>query len=158
MNFREYVEKHQNLMTEASPTVNDLIDNFRKVFPYSKDGNVKVKHFSVEGEDTEDMNATGSVSSEEHPDETYVCKAEFHRDNTDLPFTLKSAGKVSCTCNAYRYNLSHPNAKNGVQTKPIPGYSSIPNKIRNPEKNSGVCKHLFAFLHFLYNKGIIRNN
>lgn len=158
MNFKEYVEQFENVLVENTPTVNDLINNFRKVFPYSRDGNVNVKHFSVTGEDSEDLVAKGNVSSEENPGQSYVCTAEFHRENTELPFSLKNIGKVSCTCNAYRYNLSHPNAKNTVQSKPIPGYASIPNREHNPEKNVGVCKHLFSFLHFLYNKGIIRNN
>ncbi len=158
MNFKEYVEQQENLITESTPTVSDLINNFRKVFPYSKDSSVNVKHFSVTGEDTQDLSTKGQVSSEENPGHTYLCTAEFHREDTEIPFSLQNIGKVSCSCNAYRYNLSHPNTKNTVQSKPIPGYANIPNRVHNPDKNTGVCKHLFSFLHYLYNKGIIRNN
>ena len=157
MNFAEYVKLQKGMLTEASPTLGDLVDNFRKVFPYSHDSKVSVKNFSVTGEDTEDMTAKGSVTSEENGGDTYLCVAEFHRDDTGVPFSLDNVGKVSCACNAYRYNLSHPNTKSDVQATPIPGYASISNSQRNPDKNTGVCKHLFAFLHFLYNKGIIRN-
>ena len=114
--------------------------------------------FNIKGEDTDTLEATGTVSSESNPGESYVCMAKFNREDNELPFSLQNMCKVSCDCDAYRYNLSHPNTKNSSQAEPIPGYASIANKVRNPDKNVGVCKHLYAFLHFLYEKGIIRNN
>lgn len=156
MNFKDYVNKHLDLLNEAKGI--DLINNFKKVFPFSKENNLTVKHFNIKGEDTDTLEATGTVSSESNPGESYVCIAKFNREDNELPFSLQNMCKVSCDCDAYRYNLSHPNTKNSSQAEPIPGYASIANKVRNPDKNIGVCKHLYAFLHFLYEKGIIRNN
>lgn len=157
LNFKTYYEKETSVLNEDL-SINDLITNYRKVFPYSDENKVNVTHWVVDGKDTNDMMAKGTVSSEEHPGERYNCIANFHREDTEKPFAMSDIGKVSCSCRAYRYNLSHPNTKNKAQSEPAPGYASIPNRIRNPQKNSGVCKHLFAFLHFLYNKGLIRNN
>lgn len=156
MNFKDYVNKHLDLLNEVKGI--DLINNFKKVFPFSKESNLTVKHFNIKGEDTDTLEATGTVSSESDPGKSYVCMAKFHREDNELPFSLQNMCKVSCDCDAYRYNLSHPNTKNSSQAEPIPGYASIANTIRNPDKNVGVCKHLYAFLHFLYEKGIIRNN
>ena len=35
MNFKNYIEKETAILTEAGQTINDLINNYRKVFPYS---------------------------------------------------------------------------------------------------------------------------
>ena len=159
MNFREYLESltKRSEINEAQMNLQNLVDNFRKVFPYS-DKEARVLNFRVDGKDTEDMRCTGIVASESDPGKRYEVTAEFHRDSVDNPFSIKNIGKVNCTCRAYRYNVSHPNRKNTVQAEPIQGYSSIPNRIRNPKKESTVCKHLYSFLIFLYNKNIIRNN
>jgi len=157
MNFKNYIEKETAILTEAGQTINDLINNYRKVFPYSDENKIKIKHFKIEGENTEDMTVQGQVNSEEEPNKSYICTAQFHRDNTELPFKMDDIGKVTCNCNAYRYNLSHPNTKNSAQVAPIPSWASIANKEHNPKKYTGVCKHLFSFLHFLYTKGLIRN-
>lgn len=159
MNFKEYINElsFMSALNESQLTLQDLVDNFRKVFPYS-DKEAKVIHYKTIGEDTNDMKCIGQVASEENPGKHYEVTALFHRDNIELPFSIKNLGKVNCTCNAYRYNISHPNKNTQNQSEPIPPYSSIPNKERNPHKESSVCKHLYSFLIFLYNKHIIRNN
>lgn len=157
MTFKYYFDTETKILNEEL-SISDLINNYRKVFPYSDENKVRIVHWKVDGKDTQDMVATGAISSEDNPGKTYNCVVNFHREDLEKPFNMADIGKVSCTCNAYRYNLSHPNTKNNAQTKPIPGYASIPNRIHNPSKNSSVCKHLFTFLHFLYNKGLIRNN
>ena len=156
MNFRDYVNEQSSLLNEVKAV--ELTKNFNKVFPYSNDNNINIKHFYIKGQDTDTLEATGAVSSESDPKKAYVCKVKLHRDDTKLPFSMENLCKVSCKCNAYRYNLSYPNTKNTSQVEPIPGYASISNSVRNPDKNVGVCKHLFAFLKFLRDKGIIRNN
>ena len=155
-------KNYANLITEGilvceQYTLQELIDNFRKVFPYAK-ADCNIQHFRKEGDDTTDMTCYGQVQSETNPGRHYDVVVSFHRDDTEIPFTIKNIGKVNCTCNAYRYNTSHPNTKNSNQQEPIPNYAHIPNKERNPGRHSTICKHLYSFLLFLYNKGIIRNN
>lgn len=159
MNFGEYIESltPPKQVNESQITLQDLVDNFRKVFPYS-DKESHVINYHVDGKDTTDMKCKGLVASETDPSKHYEVMAEFHRDSEEVPFSIMNIGKVNCTCRAYRYNVSHPNRKNSVQSAPIPGFSSIPNRIRNPRRESTVCKHLYAFLIYLYNKGIIKNN
>ncbi len=142
---------------EQDLSLQDLVDNFRKVFPYVK-ADCRVQHFKVDGEDSNLMTCKGQVQSNTEPARHYEVTVEFYRDDLDIPFSITNIGKVNCTCNAYRYNLSHPNSKSNVQTKPRPAWSGIPNTERNPEKTPTVCKHLYSFLLFLYNKNIIRNN
>jgi hypothetical protein len=142
---------------EQDLSLQDLVDNFRKVFPYAK-ADCNVQHFKVDGKDGKQMICKGQVQSDTHPNEHYEVTVEFYRDDIDIPFSVTNIGKVNCTCDAYRYNLSHPNSKNNVQTKPKQSGSGIPNSERNPDKVPSVCKHLYTFLLFLYNKGIIRNN
>lgn len=158
MNFRQYMDRIQGRhINETVTSLQDMLDNFRKVFPYS-DKEAHVANFKIEGKDTEDMKCTGIIISESDPSKKYTVTATFHRDDLELPFSIHNIGKVNCSCNAYRYNVSHPNMKNTTQADPIPGFSHIPNKIRNPKKESTVCKHLYSFLIFLYNKGLIKNN
>ena len=134
-----------------------MLDNYRKVFPYS-DKEARVLNYKVEGQDTQDMTCKGLVASESEPNKKYEVTVNFHRDDTENPFSIKNIGKVNCSCNAYRYNVSHPNRLKDAQSEPIPGFSSIPNRVRNPKKESSVCKHLYSFLIFLYNKHLIKNN
>ena len=158
MNFSEYMACLQGRRIDEEVTsLQDMVDNFRKVFPYS-DKEARVANFHVEGKDTEEMKCTGIVISESDPSKRYTASVTFHRDDLEQPFSIMNIGKVNCTCNAYRYNVSHPNFKNTSQMEPIPGFSHIPNKVRNPKKESTVCKHLYSFLIFLYNKGLIKNN
>lgn len=158
MNFKEYLDRlKQRNINEAQMDLQSMLDNYRKVFPYS-DKEAKVINYRIEGQDTQDMTCKGLVASESEPGKKYEITVNFHRDDTENPFSIKNIGKVNCTCNAYRYNVSHPNRKNDTQSEPIPGFSSIPNKVRNPKMNSSVCKHLYSFLIFLYNKHLIKNN
>ena len=158
MNFSEYMACLQGRRIDEEVTsLQDMVDNFRKVFPYS-DKEARVANFHVEGKDTEEMKCTGIVISESDPSKRYTASVTFHRDDLEQPFSIMNIGKVNCTCNAYRYNTSHPNTKNSNQQEPIPNYAHIPNRERNPDRHSTVCKHLYSFLLFLYNKGIIRNN
>ena len=48
MNFKDYVNKHLDLLNETKGI--DLINNFKKVFPFSKENNLTVKHFNIKGE------------------------------------------------------------------------------------------------------------
>ncbi len=162
MKFSDYITMHAkyNILSEQEKTLQDLIDNFRNVFPYSKK-DLNIKHFRLENDpknpECTDFTAIGMVASESKPGVSYEVKATFHRDDTSLPFNIHNIGKVSCDCNAYRYNISHPNKQNNVQVEPIPSYASISNRVHNPDKIPSVCKHVYSFLIFLYNKGIIRN-
>lgn len=158
MNFKEYMNMIEGRrVDEATMSLQDMLDNFRKVFPYS-DKEAHVSNFHVDGKDKDTMKCTGIVISESDPSKRYQVTAMFHRDDIEQPFSIHNIGKVNCTCNAYRYNISHPNFKNTTQAEPIQGFSHIPNKVRNPKKESTVCKHLYSFLIFLYNKGLIKNN
>ena len=53
MNFKDYVNKHLDLLNETKGI--DLINNFKKVFPFSKENNLTVKHFNIKGEDTDTL-------------------------------------------------------------------------------------------------------
>lgn len=64
-------------------------------------------------------------------------------------------GKVNCTCNAFRYNVAYPDAKYNVLGGVVKSHNRIPNKIRNSKQIPTVCKHVYSFLHFLYNKNIL---
>lgn len=155
--FRKYTNLVVDGRLDEQVSLQELIDNFREVFPYAK-ADCKIQHFRKEGEDTNDMICYGQVQSHRDKPAFYTVTVKFHRDDTELPFTIKNLGKVDCTCNAYRYNLIHPNKVNGNQAEPIPSYASISNTVRNPDKVPSVCKHLYAFLLFLHNEGIIRND
>jgi len=160
MKYKSF-KKYTNLLVDGrldeQYTLQDLIDNFRDVFPYAN-ADCNIQHFRKEGEDTNDMTCYGQVQSKSDTTKHYDVVVSFHRDDTEIPFTIKNIGKVNCNCNAYRYNLSHPNKQSGNQKEPIPAFAGIPNRIRNTGKTASVCKHLYSFLLFLYDKGIIRNN
>ena len=154
LNFKQYIT---NLLVEKQHTLQELLDNFRKIFPYS-DKDLSVISYKCEGKDELDMICTGIIQSEFEEFKKYKVTVKFHRDTTDIPFTIKNIGEVFCECNAFRYNIAYPD----VQSKNFFGqpqnYNRIPNRERNPAKISSVCKHLYSFLIYLYNKGLIKNN
>ena len=72
--------------------------------------------------------------------------------------SVKNIGEVFCDCNAFRYNTAYPDIQAKTFFGQPQGYNRIPNKIRNPAKIPTVCKHLYSFLIYLYNKNLIKNN
>lgn len=146
INFKKYVQ--QQLNEAESPSLHQLIDNFGKVFPYSKE-DLPIVQSKVDGFDGTDMKVTGQVKSEDGS-ETYGVIAEFHRDSPDTLWSIEMVGKVNCTCPAFRYNVGYPDAKNGVLAGTPDSSNKIPNKIRNPKQIPSVCKHLYSFLHKFY--------
>ena len=151
MNFTQYM---QTLTEDKRPTLKNLIDNFGKVFPYSEK-DLPVINWRVEGKDGNDMTAKGLVKSESGQG-SYNVLVEFHRDDLDTPWTVYSVGKVNCTCNAFRFNTAYPDVKNDVLAGIPKSYNRIPNKMLNPKQIPSVCKHVYSFLHFLYNKKVIQ--
>lgn len=162
MNFKEYITSltnyviQENNLNESELSLQDLVDNFRKVFPYSK-ADHNITSYKIIGKDTEDMVCTGVVKSSDN-DKSYNVSVKFHRDNTEKPFSIMNIGEVNCSCNAFRYNTAYPDVQNNVFFGQPKSNNRIPNKVRNPQKVPTVCKHLYSFLIYLYNKGIIRNN
>lgn len=161
MNFKDYVDNLTKYvittrgLNESNLSLQDLIDNFRKVFPYSKADN-NVLSYKIEGKDTEDMICTGKVASSNS--DAYTVSVKFHRNDTQKPFSIMNIGEVNCSCNAFRYNTAYPDIQNKVFHGQPKSNNMIPNTVRNPQKVPSVCKHLYSFLIYLYNKGIIRNN
>ena len=154
INFKNYISE----LNEAQMmTIQDLLNNFRKVFPYS-DKDLSVITYHVDGKDTEDMVCTGVVQSEFEEFGKYKVTVKFHRDDIEQPFSVKNIGEVFCECKAFRYNTAYPDVQSKTFFGQIQGYNRIPNKVRNPEKTPSVCKHLYSFLIYLYNKGLIKNN
>lgn len=153
--FKNYIF---NQLNEAEQlTLQELLNNFQKVFPYS-DKDLSVISYHVDGKDTTDMKCTGVMQSEFEQFKKYKVTVEFHRDDIDIPFSIKNIGKVFCECNAFRYNNAYPDVQSNNFAGIPQGYNRIANKIRNPEKIPTVCKHLYSFLIYLYNKNIIKNN
>ena len=150
MNLLEYLE---SLNESNQPTLKNLIDNYRKVFPYSEK-DLTVVNWHIDGKDTTDAKIKGLVKSESNQG-TYNVLVELHRDNVETPWMLSMVGKVNCTCNAFRYNLAYPDGKNKVLAGVPKSYNHIPNKIRNSKQIPSVCKHIYSFLHFLYNKKVL---
>lgn len=154
LNFKQYMT---NVISESQLTLQDLLDNFRKVFPYS-DKDLSVISYKCDGKDDLDMICTGTIQSEYEEFKKYKVTVKFHRDSTDVPFTIKNIGEVFCDCNAFRYNTAYPDVQSKTFFGQPQGYNRIPNKQRNPAKVPTVCKHLYSFLIYLYNKNIIKNN
>lgn len=155
LNFSTYIASQLNEAEQK--TLSDLLNNFQKVFPYS-DKDLSVISYHVDGKDTNDMVCTGVIQSEFEEFGKYKVKVEFHRDDLEKPFSVKNVGKVFCECKAFRYNTAFPDVQSDNFAGQIQGYNRIPNRVRNPEKTPSVCKHLYSFLIYLYNKGIIKNN
>lgn len=154
LNFKQYIS---NLLNEQTYTIQNLLDNFRKVFPYS-DKDLGIINYKCEGKDDYDMVCTGVIQSEYEQFKKYKVTVKFHRDQLDRPFTVKNIGEVFCECNAFRYNTAFPDVQSkNFYGQPKPN-NRIPNRVRNPAKISSVCKHLYSFLIYLYNKNIIKNN
>ena len=158
MNLLEYLES-LNLNEANQPTLKDLIDQFDKVFPYSEK-DLRVINYHIDGKDSNDARIIGTVAASvdtEDPDnpKEYKVLVELHRDNLETPWMLSMVGKVNCYCPAFRYNLAYPDAKNNVLGGKIMSYNRIPNKIRNGKQIPSICKHLYAFLHYLYNKKVL---
>ena len=75
INFKNYISE----LNEAQMmTIQDLLNNFRKVFPYS-DKDLSVITYHVDGKDTEDMVCTGVVQSEFEEFGKYKVTVKFHR-------------------------------------------------------------------------------
>ena len=155
LNFSKYIDSQLNEAEQK--TIGDLLNNFQKVFPYS-DKDLGVLSYHVDGKDTEDMVCTGVMQSEFEEFKKYKVRVEFHRDDIEKPFSIKNIGKVFCECRAFRYNTAYPDVQSDNFAGQPQGYNHIPNKIRNPDKTPTVCKHLYSFLIYLYNKNLIKNN
>lgn len=154
LNFKQYIS---NLLVEQTYTLQDLLNNFQKVFPYS-DKDLGIISYKCEGKDEQDMTCTGVIQSEFEEFKKYKVTVKFHRDSLDKPFSVKNIGEVFCDCNAFRYNTAYPDIQAKTFFGQPQGYNRIPNKIRNPAKIPTVCKHLYSFLIYLYNKNLIKNN
>ena len=152
MNLLEYLET-LSLNEANQPTLKNLIDNYRKVFPYS-DKDIQVVNWHIDGKDKQDTVIKGLVKSQSG-NGSYNVIVELHRDNLETPLMFSLVGKVNCTCNAFRYNVAYPDAKYNVLGGVVKSYNRIPNKIRNSKQIPTVCKHVYRFLHFLYNKNIL---
>lgn len=151
LNFKQYIEQEEKkaYLAEANqPTLHQLIDNFGKVFPYSKE-DLPIVSSKIDGWEGSDMKVTGQVKSEDGS-ESYGVIAEFHRDSPETLWSIEMVGKVNCTCPAFRFNTAYPDAKNGVMAGQIPSYAKIANKVRNAQQLPSVCKHLYSFLHKFY--------
>lgn len=154
LNFKSYIA---NQLNEQQLSLQELLDNFRKVFPYS-DKDLSVISYHVDGQDTNDMVCTGVIQSEFEEFGKYKVTVKFHRDDLEQPFSIKNIGEVFCECKAFRYNTAFPDVQSKNFYGQPQGYNRIPNKERNPAKTPSVCKHLYSFLIYLYNKNLIKNN
>lgn len=154
LNFTTYINEQ---LSNSLMSIQDLLDNFAKVFPYS-DKDISVISYHIEGQDTNDMICTGIMQSEFTEHKKYKVTAKFHREDTKIPFSVKNIGEVFCECRAFRYNVAYPDVKTKTFYGQVQGHNRIPNKIRNSKQIPSVCKHLYGFLISLYHKNIIKNN
>jgi len=140
---------------DEKETLKSMRDKYKAVFPYSDPQDIKVLNSTEKGKDTLQLHCRGTIESE-NSSKTYNCLIQLHRKTLNDDWTIDDIGEVKCTCKAFRYNVAYPLLINKNYFGTVPGYSRIPNRIRNPKKVPTFCKHVYSYIRYLIKKRIIK--
>lgn len=82
----------------------------------------------------------------------YTMDVELEKDNVGNVSYLSPVSYIKCSCPAFQFYVQDPLAKI-YSTNPATGYPN--KKINNPKQIAAPCKHLYAYIQLLMDKGII---
>lgn len=144
--FREiYLTEKESLLT--------MRNNYSKVFPYSKAESEIVS--SNERDLGLQLMCSGIIASSSGKD--HKVQIQFHRADKSEPYTINSKVEIRCDCKAFRYNVSYPLTTNKNLFGTVNANFKIPNKIHNSKKIPTFCKHIYSYIRYLLNKGVIHD-
>ena len=82
----------------------------------------------------------------------YTMTIELQRDEAGKVSFLSPVSYITCSCPAFTYYVQDPLAKIR-STNPATGFPN--KKINNPKQIAAPCKHLYAYINYIMDKGIL---
>jgi hypothetical protein len=145
-NFRQYLNEAQG------KTLRNLVNNFKKVHPYS---NINLEISSVDIKNPGLNLVCQAICKSESENKVYQVYIQLHKNKLEDKFTIDDKCEIKCTCKAFRYYDAYPNVLNkSFYNKPT-NWNKVRNKVRNKELVPTLCKHLYAFVKYLIANHII---
>lgn len=146
MHFNRYLKE------ASEKTLKSLINNFKKVHPYSNTNldisSIKIKPIGL-------TLLCSAICKSEDEKRQYQVYIQLHKKKLTDKFTVNNIAEVKCTCKAFRFYDAYPNVLNkSFYSKPT-SFNRIRNKIRNKQLIPTTCKHLYAFIKYLISQHII---
>ncbi|MCQ2210718.1 MAG: hypothetical protein MJZ34_10540 [Paludibacteraceae bacterium] len=150
--FKDFYERSKSLLTEKV-TLSNMINDFKKLFKHSFTD--LAVGYSKEKNQGLSMICTAQVESEKGG-KSYSVSVQMHRKTQEEPYTIKSPCEVKCSCKAFQYYTSYQlYANKNLYGKPS-RWNKTPNQERNTKNIPTVCKHLYSYIRYLVQKGVIR--
>lgn len=82
----------------------------------------------------------------------YTMEIALHKDPEGKVSYTSPVSYVKCSCPAFQYFVQDPLAKIGSTH---PGTGHVNKKINNPQQIAAPCKHLYAYIQLMMQRGLI---
>lgn len=135
-------------MVAAVITLKLLADNFYHLFKGKEAPRVRHMRTLTWGDSTTFQGtATGSKGM-------YTMDIALEKDPEGKVSFVSPVTYVKCSCPAFQYYVQDPLAKVGSTH---PGTGHVNKRINNPAQIAAPCKHLYAYIQLIMQKGLLNN-
>lgn len=127
-------------------TLKQLIDNYYSVFRIKK---LPRTHHSSARHNGDYVLLRGTAMGTQG---MYTMEVELQKDEAGKVNYLSPVSYIHCSCPAFQYFVQDPLAKAGSTH---PGTGHVNKRINNPKQVPAPCKHLYAYLQNIMNRGVL---